>query len=35
MLKRKIIGAYLKTLLEDKPTVAKLVKLVSKREHYR
>jgi len=30
MLKRKIIGAYSKTLLEDKLTVAKLVKLVKK-----
>jgi len=30
MLKRKIMGAYSKTLLEDKPTVAKLVKLVKK-----
>jgi len=30
MLKRKIIGVYLKTLLEDKPTVAQLVKLVKK-----
>ena len=30
VLKRKIIGAYLKTLLENKPTVAKLVKLVKK-----
>ena len=29
-LKRKIIGAYLKTLLEDKLTVAELVKLVKK-----
>jgi len=29
-LKRKIMGAYSKTLLEDKPTVAKLVKLVKK-----
>jgi len=29
-LKRKIIGAYSKTLLENKPTVAKLVKLVKK-----
>ena len=29
-LKRKIIGAYSKTLLEDKPTVAELVKLVKK-----
>jgi len=27
-LKRKIMGAYLKTLLEDKLTVAELVKLV-------
>jgi len=36
ILKRKIMGAYSKTLLEDKPTVAKLVKLIkkiSKREH--
>jgi len=30
ILKRKIMGAYSKTLLEDKPTVAKLVKLVKK-----
>jgi len=30
MLKRKIMGAYLKTLLEDKLTVAELVKLVKK-----
>ena len=30
MLKRKIIGAYSKTFLEDKPTVAELVKLVKK-----
>jgi len=30
MLKRKIMGAYSKTLLEDKLTVAKLVKLVKK-----
>ena len=30
MLKRKIIGAYSKTLLEDKPAVAELVKLVKK-----
>jgi len=30
MLKRKIMGAYSKTLLEDKPTVAELVKLVKK-----
>jgi len=30
ILKRKIMGAYLKTLLEDKPTVAELVKLVKK-----
>jgi len=30
MLKRKIIGAYLKTLLEDKPIVAELVKLVKR-----
>jgi len=30
MLKRKIMGAYSKTLLENKPTVAKLVKLVKK-----
>ena len=30
MLKRKIIEAYLKTLLEDKPIVAELVKLVKK-----
>jgi len=30
ILKRKIIEAYLKTFLEDKPTVAKLVKLVKK-----
>ena len=30
ILKRKIMGAYLKTLLEDKPIVAKLVKLVKK-----
>ena len=30
ILKRKIIGAYSKTLLEDKLTVAKLVKLVKK-----
>jgi len=30
MLKRKIIEAYSKTLLEDKPTVAELVKLVKK-----
>ena len=30
ILKRKIMGAYLKTLLEDKPTVAKLVKLIKK-----
>jgi len=30
MLKRKIIGAYSKTLLEDKLTVAELVKLVKK-----
>jgi len=30
MLKKKIIGTYSKTLLEDKPTVAKLVKLVAK-----
>jgi len=29
-LKRKIMGAYSKTLLEDKPMVAKLVKLVKK-----
>ena len=29
-LKRKIMGAYLKTLLEDKPTVTELVKLVKK-----
>jgi len=29
-LKRKIMEAYLKTLLEDKPTVAELVKLVRK-----
>jgi len=29
-LKRKIIGAYSKTLLENKPTVAELVKLVKK-----
>jgi len=28
--KRKIIGAYLKTLLENKPTVTELVKLVKK-----
>ena len=30
ILKRKIIEAYSKTLLEDKPAVAKLVKLVKK-----
>ena len=30
ILKRKIMGAYSKTLLEDKPTVAELVKLVKK-----
>jgi len=30
ILKRKIMGAYSKTLLEDKPTVAKLVKLIKK-----
>jgi len=30
ILKRKIIEAYLKTFLEDKPTVAELVKLVKK-----
>jgi len=30
ILKRKIIGAYSKTLLEDKPTVAELVKLIKK-----
>jgi len=30
ILKRKIIGTYSKTLLEDKLTVAKLVKLVKK-----
>jgi len=30
MLKRKIMGAYLKTLLENKLTVAELVKLVKK-----
>jgi len=30
ILKRKIIGAYSKTLLENKPTVAELVKLVKK-----
>jgi len=30
MLKKKIIEAYSKTLLEDKPTVAQLVKLVKK-----
>jgi len=30
MLKRKIMGAYSKTLLEDKPIVAELVKLVKK-----
>jgi len=30
MLKRKIMGAYSKTLLEDKLTVAELVKLVKK-----
>jgi len=30
MLKRKIMGAYSKTLLEHKPTVAELVKLVKK-----
>jgi len=30
MLKRKIMGAYSKTHLEDKPTVAQLVKLVKK-----
>jgi len=29
-LKRKIIGAYLKTLLEDKLTVAQLVKLIKR-----
>ena len=29
-LKRKIMGAYLKTFLEDKPTIAELVKLVKK-----
>jgi len=32
MLKRKIIKAYSKTLLEDKPTVAKLVKLVKSQQ---
>ena len=30
ILKRKIMGAYSKTLLEDKPTVAELVKLIKK-----
>jgi len=30
VLKKKIIGAYSKMLLEDKPTVAQLVKLVKK-----
>jgi len=30
ILKRKIMGAYLKTFLEDKPTMAELVKLVKK-----
>ena len=30
ILKKKILGAYSKTLLEDKPTVAQLVKLVKK-----
>jgi len=30
ILKRKIMGAYSKTLLEDKPIVAELVKLVKK-----
>jgi len=30
ILKRKIMGAYSKILLEDKPTVAELVKLVKK-----
>jgi len=30
ILKRKIMGVYSKTLLEDKPTVAELVKLVKK-----
>jgi len=30
ILKRKIMGAYSKTLLEDKPAVAELVKLVKK-----
>ena len=30
MLKRKIMGAYSKTLLENKLTVAELVKLVKK-----
>ena len=37
-LKREIMGAYLKTLLEDKLIVAKLVKLIkkiNKREHCR
>jgi len=29
-LKKKIMGAYLKTFLEDKPTMAELVKLVKK-----
>ena len=29
-MKRKIIGAYLKTLLEDKLTVAQLVKLIKR-----
>ena len=38
ILKRKIMGAYSKTLLEDKLTAAKLVKLIkiiNKREHCR
>jgi len=30
ILKRKIMGAYSKTLLEDKPTVVELVKLIKK-----
>lgn len=30
ILKEKIMEAYLKTLLENKPTIAKLVKLVKK-----
>ena len=30
ILKRKIMGAYSKTLLEDKPTVTELVKLIKK-----